>query len=319
MTYDFNYWKQDIRKFKECFAKGFDIPHCDVEIADNPFRNIPAIVLGIIQIPSQYLNMLDIHSNLILSNRNLFQNIGDFSCEKLNQEKYEIPNYLLSSESFKTNYLLNVIQVIPIDEKRRNVAALIRDLITYFVLYHEMGHARQIAYTPSKEASSEKIQVDKLDNQAMEVDADIFAINWLLRTTLINYNNFNSATSDFTRQELITFALYSVFLLFVISDDNKPIINSNADYPHPVVRLEIISSFIKEILLDNNFTFAEFEEILKFVLPELRKTITFHFGLDYRDYFDKFRVEELKEAKIMIDASLKKNPALNFNRPHHPE
>jgi hypothetical protein len=319
VAYDYNYWNQDIKKFKERFAEGFDIPHCDIEIGDDYLRNIPAISWGIIQMPSQYLKLLDLHCNLILSNRNLFQNIGDYRSEKLNQEKYEIPNYLLDPESFKTKYLLNINEVIPDDKKRQKVAALIRDLITYFALYHEIGHARQLAYIPNDEASCKESQVDNWGNQAMEVDADIFAINWLCRTTLLNYYKITPDTSDYTRQELITIALYSVFLLFVLSDNNKPIINPNADYPHPVVRFEIVSIFMKEILLDNIFTIDEFGEVLKIVLPELRKTLTFHFGLDYRDYFNKFNSEELKEAKIMIDANLTKNPALNFNRPYQAE
>ena len=314
MTYDYNYWNQDIRKFKERFAEGFDISHCDIEIRDNDDSNIPGICWGRIQMPSQYLELLNIHCNLILSNRNIFQNIGDYRNEKLNQEKYEIPNYLLDPKDFKTKYLLNIDKVIPNDEKRRNVAALVRDLVSYFVIYHEIGHARQLAYIQNNEADCKENPVDNWGNQAMEVDADIFAINWLWRTTLVNYHNFTADKSDYTRQELIAIALYSVFLLFVLSDNNKPIINPNADYPHPVVRFEIVSVFMKEVLLDNNFTMDEFGEVLKIALPELKKTLIFHFGLNYRDYFDKFDSKELKEAKIMIDANLKKNSAFNHHR-----
>lgn len=319
MNYNNSYWNQDIQKFKEHFAEGFDIPHCDIEIRDNYLSNIPGISWGIIQMPSQYLELLNLHCNLILSNRNIFQNIGDYRSENLNQEKYEIPNYLLDPVSFKNKYLLQNDEIIPNDEKRRNVAALIRDLITYFVLYHEIGHARQLAYVPINEAGFRENKIDGWGNQATEIDADIFAINWLWRTTLLNYHNFTPSASDYTRQELVAIALYSVFLLFVLSDNSEPIINSNADYPHPVVRFDIVSIFMKEILLNNIFTIDEFGEVMKIALPEIKKTLIFHFGLNYRDYFDKFYSKELKEAKIMIDANLKKNPALNCNRPHHAE
>lgn len=319
VAYDYTYWEQNIREFKERFAEGFGIPNCDIDIQENADTNIPGICWGRIQMPSQYLKMLNIQCNLILSNQNIFQSIGNYRNEKLNQEKYEIPNYLLETQDFINKYLLNIDKVVPNDENRRNIAALIRDLVSYFAIYHEVGHARQLAFIPKDEISCQESQVDKWGTQAMEVDADIFAINWLWRTTLFNYHNFTSNKSDYTRQKLIAFALYSVFLFFVLSDDNKPIINPNAHYPHPVVRFEIISIYTKEILLDNIFSIEEFEEVLKIALPELRKTLTFHFGINYRDYFDKFKSQELKEAKIMIDASLKKNPALNFNRPHHAE
>lgn len=318
MAYDYNYWNQDIENFKECFAEGFGIPHCDIEIRDNYLSNIPGISFGIIQMPSQYLKLLDLHCNLILSNQNLFQNIGDYRSEKLNQEKYEIPNYFLDTESFNTKYLLNINEVIPNDEKRGKIAALIRDLITYFALYHEIGHARQNAYVSNDEAGYKETQVDKWELQAMEVDADIFAINWLCRTTIRNYYKITpDASSYYTRQELITIALYSVFFLFVLSDNNNPVVDPDANYPHPVVRFEIVLIFMKDIFLDNILTTDEFKEVREIVVPELAKTLTFHFGLDYRDYFNKFKSEEMQEAKIMIDANLKKNPAFNYNRPYH--
>ncbi len=319
MTYNYNYWYEDIRKFKERFAEGFDIPNCEIDIRENDDTNIPGICWGRIQMPSQYLEMLNIQCNLILSNQNILKNIGDYKNEKLNKEKYEIPNYILNPNDFKNKYLLNIEKVIPNDENRRNVAALIRDFISYFAIYHEIGHARQLAFILNDEASCQKSEVNKWANQAMEVDADIFAINWFWRTIFINYHNSISDKYGFTRHELISIALYSIFLFFVLSDDNKSIINPNADYPHPVVRIEILSSYIKKIILNNLFTIKEFEEVLKISLPELRKTLIYHFGLDYQLYFDKFKSEELKEAKIMIDASLKSNPALNFNRAHHAE
>lgn len=315
----YSYWIDDIKKFKEHFSERFDIPHCQLDIRHDYLRNIPAISCGIIQMPTQYLELLNVHCNLILSNRNIFRNIGNYSAEKLNEEKYEIPDYNLFPEDFKIKYLFKDNSITPIDKQRKKVAALLRDLISYFALYHEIGHARQLAYIPRDETGHEENQADNWENQAMEVDADIFAINWLWRTTLLNYHNFAPNAAVQTRQELIGLALYSTFLLFILSNNNEPLINQDKKHPHPIVRIEILSIFIQKILLSNILTKEEFGEVIRTLLIELKKTLTFHFDLNHRDYFDKFYADELKEVKIIIQAHLEKNPALNRNRPYNVE
>ena len=319
---DYSYWIQHIKSFKEHFGEKLEINDCDLQIDECSSSNIPGIMFGSIIMPPQYLNLLNLNCNLILCNRNLFQNFGDYNNECLDKENYEIPDYTLSAHDFNTKYLSEIHNRdrVPHDERRRKVAALLSDMIIYFALYHELGHARQVAYAPLQESSVMDIHSDKWSNQAIEVDADIFAINWLWRTVLLNYHNFNPNEAVNNRNELVELALYSTFLLYVLSNNNSPLLKPYDKYPHPIVRFEITTIFLKDILLSNIFTNEEFEKVIKKVIPELDKTLAFHFGIvNRREYYNKFKSQELNKMKLIIQEHLEKNPALNRNRPYYIE
>ncbi len=322
ISVDYSYWTHHIKNFKEHFGERLGINDCELQINENSSTNSPGIVFGNIIMPTQYLNLLNLHCNLILSNRNLFQNFGDYSKECLDEENYEIPDYTLPANDFNRKYLLEIPNNdrIPNDIRRTKVAALLRDMITYFAIYHELGHARQVAYAPIEEPSVENTHSEKWSNQVLEVDADIFAINWLWRTILFNYHNFGSTEAVVDKVELIELALYSTFLLYVLSNNSSQLFNPYNKYPHPIVRFEITTIFLKEILLKNLFTNEELEKVVKKMMPEFDKILFFHFGMsNRREYYNKFKSEELKRIKEIIQEHLEKNPALNRNRRYNIE
>lgn len=124
--------------------------------------------------PPQYLDLLNAYCNLILCNRNLFQNIGDYNKEDLNQERFEVPDYTLSVENFTNKYLSHTNNKLPIDDRHRKVAGLLRNIITYYIVYHELGHARQNSFNGLQEVAHEQSQKERWENQAIEVFPTIF-------------------------------------------------------------------------------------------------------------------------------------------------
>jgi hypothetical protein len=108
--------------------------------------------------------------------------------------------------------------------------------------------------------------------------------------------------------------MFSTFLFFFLSNNCEPLINSYGTHPHPIIRFEITTIFLKNIVEDNIST-AEFKTALQFAVPEFLKTIKYHFGgEDILAYRQKFKSTEVNEMKIIIQDYLEKNPSLNRNR-----
>ena len=183
---DYSYWKTHIENFKNQFGSKLGI-NCDLIIPNDYSQNVPTIVFEKIIIPSQFLDLLNGHCNWILSNQNLFQHIGNCTNERISQESFGKIDYNLTSDDFKIKYLShNFCNQVPFDDRRQKVSAILRDLVTYFAIHHELGHARQKSFEISLEVYCGKSQDENWYNQAKEVDADIFGINWLWRLVFKN-------------------------------------------------------------------------------------------------------------------------------------
>ena len=150
---DYNYWEKHVEIFQNKFGSNLEID-CRLNISTNCFDNIPKIGFGSILMPVQYLELLNAHCNWILCNRNLFHSIGIHEHENIFQESFKEIDYKLSSENFRIKYLpLNFCNKRPSDDRRKKIASMLRDLITYFAIHHELGHARQSSYKTLSEMS----------------------------------------------------------------------------------------------------------------------------------------------------------------------
>lgn len=312
---DYSYWEKYVGKFQEKFGSKLEID-CSLNISSNYFANIPKIGFGSILMPTQYLDLLNGHCNWILSNRNLFQSIGNYENEDVVQENFPEIDYNLSAEDFKIKYLpFSFCNKLPFDHRRRKIAAMLRDLTTYFALHHELGHARQNNYKTPSEVSHGQNQGEMWDKQAMEVDADIFGINWLWKIVFNNFYPFKSNGTFKTKNELLEICLYSTFLFFELSNNNKALSNPFYTHPHPAVRFKIVSAFIEDIVVKNFLTKEAFYKTTQTVIKEFDKTRIYHFGKsEPNDYYDKFKSTEMIEVISVIEKYLKMDLSLNCNR-----
>lgn len=311
---DYSYWIAHIERFKKQFGTQLEID-CGLTISEDSFHNIPSIGYGHILMPSQYLDLLNVHCNLILSNKNLFHSIGNPKNENLSRNSFEPIDYSLSSEEFRNKYLpFSFYNRIPTDGRRQKIAAVLRDLITYFAIHHELGHARQKSHQITLEISFGKIQNEMWDKQAKEVDADIFGINWLWRLIFKNYYPFISNETFNTKSEVLEICLYSTLLFFELSneDSHLPAPDAFRSHPHPIIRLEIVSAFIEDIVTKNFLTKVEFYKVKQIVFKEFYKTCSYHFGKKIR----KFQSDEIKKIISILEKYLKADLSLNCNRPY---
>ena len=259
---DYSYWEQHVEKFNEEFGRQLAIDYCSLSISNDYTQNSPRVIFGKIFMPTQYLDLLNGHCNLILCNQNpVSKYSGNYKQESLDEENFDMPDYTLPVEEFRNKYLPpNIITNLPIDNRRKKIAGLLRDLITAFAIYHEIGHVRQQKFSKSQEVGVEQSNDEKWNDQAQEIDADIFGINWLWRIVFYNFNQFQPNESFHSNKELLELALYSTFLFFYLSNNETAINNPFGEHPHPIVRFDIISIFLKQIVTSNDlFTINEDE------------------------------------------------------------
>ena len=315
---DYSYWEKYVENFQEEFGNKLEINNSCLNISGDYSRNTPIISFDSILMPTQYLDLLNGHCNWILSNKNLFHYVGNYETEDVFQGNFEEIDYNLSPVDFRIKYLPpSFSNKLPFDNNRRKIAAMLRNLITYFAIHHELGHARQNSYKTVYEISHVQRQGEIWDKQAMEVDADIFSINWLWRLIYNNSFQFKSNETFKTQSELLELCLYSTLLFFYLSNNSKALLDPFNTHPHPVVRSDIITIFLKKILVTNFVSLDEFNRIVKVVIKEFDKTLVYHFGNTERHkYYKKFKSSELIKAKVILDKYLKQDVCLNCNRPY---
>ena len=205
-----------------------------------------------------------------------------------------------------------------------NFAHMLSLLLNSFVIYHELGHVRQLNYNQNSEEVNVEFEVNdgnrlKWEEQSMEVDADIFALNFLWGDVFYNVNNFQLTQAFTDKKELLLLASYAIFLFFYISNNSNQLNNPYKDHPHPIVRFSIVANFLQELSLTNKLFVSEreFKNFIQTVLQEFDQTLTFHFGLTQNNlYYQLFSDTAVKEARLELQGYVQKYPALNLNRPY---
>jgi hypothetical protein len=312
-------WIEHVNIFKEKFGADLEIYCCELRIEDFP-QNYPQEVFSVIQMPIHYLFFLNLHSNLILCNQNIFRKIGTPDNENLNHENFSVQDYIFNIKKFLETHI-NSCQQVPIDNRRKYHAGLLRDMMTYFSIYHEIGHIRQKNFSYNLEDNESEVDLNddlKWQDQAEEIDADIFGIKFLWRTVFYNFHQLQDNNTLITSRELITLSLYSTFLFFYLSNNDEALNNPLKKHPHPIVRFSIISKELQPILELNEFCDKkEFEFIIQTVLHEFDTTLDFHFhSANKNEYYKKFFDPSIAEVEKEIKNHMIRNPSLNINRPY---
>ena len=322
---DCSYIAHHIHRIINKYGINLEIEHCEVKIDEYSFNSPQALSYGI-QVPKQYLDFINLNCNLIFCNQNIFKNIGDSKNEKIDKGNFAMDNHTLTIHQFinLNKSLPELIDALPIDLKRRNYAVMLRHMISSFIIYHELGHVRQLN---SKQRTLEIIveygsKSDgnlKWEEQAMETDADVFAINWFGNDLFQNYNKFIPNAAFYTKEEILILAMYSIFLFFYLSNTSEEINNPQRIHPHPIIRFEVVINYLQEIALKNELVKdkQEFGKLIQKVLHEFDKTLTCHFDLpDNKTYFKRFDDPVIPQIKSVLKKYIQDDPTLNFNRPY---
>lgn len=322
---DFNYLIAYLEKFIAKFGKSLDIEQCELRITDYTFKSPQASSYAIL-IPQQFFQLLKLNSNLILRNRNIFKSVGNCEIENLNHEKFLLNDFTFTIDEFLDINKLpgSIYEETPADNRRKNFAHMLSLFLNSFVVYHELGHVRQLNYSPNSQKVNIEFEVQeenqlKWVEQASEVDADVFALNFLWGDVFYNVNNFKPNDTFSSPKELLLLASYAIFLFFYVSNNSNQLNNPHKDHPHPIVRFSILANFLQELSLTNGL-FAndrEFNDFIQTVLQEFDNTLTHHFNLSENNlYYKLFSDPTVKEVKGIIQEYIQKDPSLNFNRPY---
>jgi hypothetical protein len=140
----------------------------------------------------------------------------------------------------------------PIDEDRSDCAYLLSNFLYHFVFYHELGHVRQLTHSSSPqqlyiEHRSATDNHEKWDQQATEVDADVFAVNYFLMDVSRLIENIRADNLNDTGSDVVILAYYAMLLFFYISNTSKEINDPTKGHPHPMVRLTYVANFFSAI------------------------------------------------------------------------
>lgn len=322
---DFYYLVDYIIKFIAKFGKSLNIEQCELRITDYSFKSPQASSYAIL-IPQQFFQLLKLNSNLIFRNRNIFRAVGNCEIENLNHENFLLKDFTFTLDEFlHINKLPNSIyEETPTDEKRKNSAHMLSLFLNSFVVYHELGHVRQLNYIQNSQEINIEFEIKKENQlkwreQAMEVDADVFALNFLWGDVFYNVKNFKVNDTFSSPKELLLLASYAIFLFFYISNNSHQLNNPYKDHPHPIVRFSILSNYLQELTMTNQL-FAnnhEFNNFIQTVLKEFDNTLTYHFNLSENSvYYNLFSHPSVREAKEIIQEYIKKDPSLNIHRPY---
>lgn len=317
---DYNYWIEHVRRFTETYGPALEIDDCVLRISDYGFDS-PQVGYTCIQMPIQYLEFLNLHTNLILSNQNLFKDIGNSENEKLNKENFNDKNYPVNIKMF-LEINKHFWNTIPFDNQRKYYAGLLRDLITSFAIYHEIGHIRQKSYNGynvTEEVGAFEIKEEtKWAEQAEEIDADIFAINFVWRNIFYNFHQFPNNSPFKSTRELLCLSLYSSFLFFYLSNNDDKLYDPLKEHPHPIVRSRVIGNFLQKIVeLNELCNKEEFNQIVHSVLHQFDSTLKYHFNsTDNKTYYTKYFSRDVFKAMSKLQEYFSQNAALNTNRPY---
>lgn len=280
-----------------------------------------------IEVPLQYINMIELICNLIFSNRNTFKNVGNCDKEKFDKEAIQIDSTILTLNDFKqkNNLIDSYKEYQPVDEQRKSFSKSLSQFIISFFCYHELGHVRQVNIGPTRRDTFHEFGYDDSNNfedQVKEVDADVFGIN-LFCDHLFTFankikngelgNHFKSTT------EILHLAIYAIFLLFYISNSNDKIYDPKKKHPHAILRLDYLGSFLQEIFLLNEIVQdkAEFSKLMISVIKDFDITLTNVFGIKNNMlYYNRFKDPDVKRTKNVLIELIKKDPYLNFNSPY---
>lgn len=307
-------------RVKEKFGNSLGITDFEVRIRDDFGTFSPEANSFAIRIPEQYIFYLDKICELIFSSKEVFKGLGDVSKEELNIQEFKISSEILTFDNFlKTNGLNHSqLRLTPKSNDRLEFSRLIATIMLIFSIFHELGHVRQLNYQPNDQkviTESDDFLSDLEECQVAEIDADIFAANFI--GFYIYWALFSdSVPLGLTKQQFVHAVVYSIILLFYLSN-NEHEIKSRKRHPHPLVRLNIITNFVENLWINNNYVASkeEFGSMIRCAISDVNDTINSLFG-KAEGYWSKFKNQAVKIELDKFKDLIKKYPHLNFNRPY---
>ena len=321
---EFDYLITHCEKFINQYGKQLHVGPCELRISDYSFKS-PQASANIIQFPIEYLQLLNLNSRLILRNQNILKGFGNSKIEVLNKGDFILKDQTLTLNDFLLQNKLNdkTYYETPIDNRRNKISYILDLLLNSFILYHELGHVRQLNY----KLNSQEVNIEfgtqdntvKWEQQAMEVDADIFALNMFLNNVFYNVHQFTINDIFTNTKELILVATYAIFLFFYMSNTSDGINDPLKSHPHPLVRFAILGNYLQVISIENNLfnNLEDFNKFIQDVLREFDNTLTYHFNIpNNKLYYQKFSDPLLKEVILTLQEYVRIDPSLNSNRPY---
>lgn len=312
-------------KIKERYKNHIGIDDFQLAIDEYDFGSPEANRFSI-RIPIEYIKLIKLNCNLILCNQNLFKEIGNCKNEIFDKKKFKIHKGIFTVLDFMQLNNLDS-EKIPINDTRKEFASYLSQLIVTFIIYHELGHVRQINYPSEKEVHKhiefESYDADVFKEQAKEVDADVFAVNFLCRNLFHIMDNEQGYQFNLlfkTKGNLLHLGIYAIVLFFYLSNSDDSIYNDQEKHPHPIIRLDnCMGSFQEACILNGKIENKEqFAKLMQSVLSDFASTLSFHFGLDNNtDYYKRFRDPDVKRVKEILVKYIKEDNSLNHNRPYN--
>lgn len=204
------------------------------------------------------------------------------------------------------------INILLANTKRREVAESLCSYFYYFILMHEMGHLRQKNRIKGFEFNSQLEDDDNenLKSQALEFDADVYAVNYLAKKLMKDYNRFQDHSAPIffeSKKSVVSYSLLILLVTFYVFSHNinfkKYLLNYN--HPHPSLRLTysvelLMDSFCKNGFINNlekdeygKQTLLNFENFMEkiFSNADIKKFFKLCTNLDLRKHHKHLQTE----------------------------
>src|SRR5699024_1512562 len=91
------------------------------------------------------------------------------------------------------------------------------------------------------------------------------------------------------------------------------------EHPHPIVRLEYLTSYLQQIFISNDFSSSkdEFSKLMVSVIADFDITLTYVFGIsDNELYYKRFKDPDVKKTENILIELIKADQYLNINTPY---
>ncbi len=160
--------------------------------------------------------------NRMLSYKNILPEIGNSEDEEL--EEPSMINYGILERN----------GIIPKNKERKYFAGMLIDQALWFMFQHELSHILRghvdYNYNISKEANFTLFNESKLDpltRQTLEMDADSYAICWMLKNTINLFKNKTNVLFPLSIDKYIEYSFISVYSLMRLCYGRSQILVDN--------------------------------------------------------------------------------------------
>lgn len=273
------------------------------------------------------LDVLKVNEGTILKLYNLFYKLNTkYELIKLSFEakpRTEIRNKIFYNNHESDYKQISSEMVLSDDIVSNNIAEYMAMFAIKWIIAHEIGHVfnghtsyyseiRKKIQNENNEDEKEKLF---LELQAMEIDADAFAVNRIIDVVMDLYKNNDKILNMLKNQKdlfkLVIFSIHGVFYMFRDSDLYGC---TKGEHPPTFIRECLVLSSMKECLLKNyNFKIDD-----NYIVEDVGKIESLMCRLDgksnenYIDYIKNF-YPEIKEHLAKIQYNFKNNIIFKIN------